>query len=121
MPIHTSGFLKEPIVLVGQNVRYVNDFALESDASCDGSSPGFDRMSFHVLHVVRWEPPKSDLPEELPLRTIYNNHVRVTKPSRNSTSVFSTTCRSKVDRLITLSTSAVAVCCCKDSLRSSVR
>ena len=31
----------------------------------------------------------------------------------NSTSVLSTVCRSKVERLMTLSTSAVAVCCCK--------
>src|SRR5436190_15794001 len=33
-------------------------------------------------------------------------------------SVSSTVCKSKVERLMTLSTSAVAVCCCKDS-RSS--
>src|SRR6516225_8837077 len=33
----------------------------------------------------------------------------------DSTSVLSTVCKSKVDRLITLSTSAVAVCCCSDS------
>ena len=32
----------------------------------------------------------------------------------NSTSVSSTVCRSKVERLITLSTSAVAVCCCSE-------
>ena len=31
----------------------------------------------------------------------------------DSTSVLSTACKSKVERLITLSTSAVAVCCCK--------
>jgi hypothetical protein len=37
----------------------------------------------------------------------------------DSTSVFSTTCRSKVERLMTLSMSAVAVCCCRDS-RSSL-
>ena len=37
----------------------------------------------------------------------------------DSTSVSSTVCRSKVERLITLSTSAVAVCCCSDS-RSSL-
>ena len=37
----------------------------------------------------------------------------------DSTSVSSTACRSKVERLITLSTSAVAVCCCSDS-RSSL-
>ena len=37
------------------------------------------------------------------------------------TSVSSTVCRSKVERLMTLSTSAVAVCCCSDSVRSSVR
>ena len=33
----------------------------------------------------------------------------------DSTSVSSTACRSKVERLMTLSTSAVAVCCCSDS------
>ena len=37
----------------------------------------------------------------------------------DSTSVSSTACRSKVERLMTLSTSAVAVCCCSDS-RSSL-
>src|SRR6516162_9930696 len=37
----------------------------------------------------------------------------------DSTSVLSTVCRSKVERLVTLSTSAVAVCCCSDS-RSSL-
>ena len=37
----------------------------------------------------------------------------------DSTSVSSTGCRSKVERLITLSTSAVAVCCWRD-LRSSL-
>ena len=37
----------------------------------------------------------------------------------DSTSVCSTVCRSKVERLMTLSTSAVAVCCCSDS-RSSL-
>ena len=35
--------------------------------------------------------------------------------------MLSTVCRSKVERLMTLSTSAVAVCCCSDSRRSSVR
>ena len=35
-----------------------------------------------------------------------------------STSVSSTTCRSKVEWLMTLSTSAVAVCCCSDSRNS---
>ena len=34
------------------------------------------------------------------------------------TSVSSTGCRSKVERLMTLSTSAVAVCCCSDSVSS---
>ena len=37
----------------------------------------------------------------------------------DSASVSSTACRSKVERLMTLSTSAVAVCCCSDS-RSSL-
>src|SRR5262249_9439076 len=39
----------------------------------------------------------------------------------DSTSVCSTDLRSKVERLIILSTSAVAVCCRRDSLSSSVR
>ena len=33
----------------------------------------------------------------------------------NSNSVLRTACRSKVERLMTLSTSAVAVCCCSNS------
>ena len=37
----------------------------------------------------------------------------------DSASVSSTVCRSNVERLMTLSTSAVAVCCCSDS-RSSL-
>ena len=36
-------------------------------------------------------------------------------------SVFITVSRSNAERLMTLSTSAVAVCCCSDSLRSLVR
>ena len=39
----------------------------------------------------------------------------------NSTKVSSTVCRSKVERLITLSTSALAVCCCSDSRSSPTR
>ena len=35
--------------------------------------------------------------------------------------MLSTVCRSNAERLITLSTSAVAVCCCSDSLKSRVR
>ncbi len=41
----------------------------------------------------------------------------------DSTNVSSTVCRSKVERLMTLSTSAVAVCCssdCRSSLSSRV-
>src|ERR1700692_3745512 len=37
------------------------------------------------------------------------------------TNVSSTVCRSNAERLMTLSTSAVAVCCCSDSLKSSGR
>ena len=43
------------------------------------------------------------------------------KRAADSTSVSSTARRSKVERLMTLSTSAVAVCCCKDSVSSRVR
>src|SRR5215469_16400726 len=39
----------------------------------------------------------------------------------DSTNVSSTACKSNVERLITLSTSAVAVCCCNDSRSSSSR
>ncbi len=60
---------------------------------------------------------------------------RITSPSRrvmmpsdaphsalaDSVSVVSTDLRSNAERLMTFSTSAVAVCCCSDSLRSSVR
>jgi hypothetical protein len=43
------------------------------------------------------------------------------KVDADSVSVLSTAFRSKVERLINLSTSAVAVCCWRDSLRSVVR
>ena len=36
------------------------------------------------------------------------------RPVADSANVSSTVCRSNVDRLMTLSTSAVAVCCCSD-------
>ncbi len=39
----------------------------------------------------------------------------------DSVSVSRTGCRSNAERLMTLSTSAVAVCCCRDSRKSSVR
>ena len=45
------------------------------------------------------------------------SHERATDLTR----VSSTVCRSKVERLITLSTSAVAVCCRSDSVSSAVR
>ena len=48
-------------------------------------------------------------------------YVGIAQPRRRFTSVSSTVCKSNAERLITLSTSAVAVCCCSDSLRSSVR
>ena len=43
------------------------------------------------------------------------------KSSGHSTSVCSTDLRSKAERLMILRTSAVAVCCCNNSLKSSVR
>ena len=45
--------------------------------------------------------------------------IRFAQRAADSTSVSSTACRSNVERLMTLSTSAVAVCCCSDS-RSSL-
>ena len=50
-------------------------------------------------------------------------HLRGKAVPLNSISVSSTACRLKVERLITLSTSAVAVCCssdCRSSLSSRV-
>ena len=41
--------------------------------------------------------------------------IGLAQPRRRFTSVSSTVCRSKVERLMTLSTSAVAVCCCSNS------
>jgi len=42
------------------------------------------------------------------------------KRAADSERVSSTLCRSNAERLMTLSTSAVAVCCCSDSVRSCV-
>jgi len=45
------------------------------------------------------------------------SHIGLAQVSADSTSVLSTLLRSKVERLMTLRTSAVAVCCCRDSRR----
>ena len=55
------------------------------------------------------------MPSGWKMAASYASHSR----AADSTSVLSTICRSNVDRLMTLSTSAVAVCCCSDS-RSSL-
>ena len=41
--------------------------------------------------------------------------IGIAQLAADSTSVCSTVCRSNVERLMTFSTSAVAVCCCSDS------
>ena len=47
--------------------------------------------------------------------------ISLAQPRRRFQSVSSTACRSKVERLMTLSTLAVAVCCWSDLVKSSVR
>ncbi len=56
-------------------------------------------------------------PSRRKMKAVSASHSR----AADSTSVSSTGCRSKVERLMTLSTSAVAVCCCRDSVSSCVR
>ena len=60
-----------------------------------------------------------DPTEKIALTLEQPRMIGLAEPRRDSTSVSSTVCRSNVERLMTLSTSAVAVCCCSDS-RSSL-
>ena len=77
-------------------------------------------MSFDVFHEFRRKAVSSRraryaVPSARVIVALSASHSR----AADSTSVLSTACRSKVERLMTLSTSAVAVCCCSDS-RSSL-
>ena len=68
------------------------------------------RSSLRVLHRLR-RKRMSRSSDTVSVPLIDGAHVGPAKPSGDSTSVSSTVCRSKVERLMTFSTSAVAVCC----------
>ena len=90
----------------------------QQDSPSDRSSTRVNRIGFHVVARCPAEPKACGMrrpPSDAMNAAISASH----KHAADSTSVSSTACRSKVERLMTLSTSAVAVCCCSDS-RSSL-
>jgi len=107
---------------IGQNVRDVNGSAFQNGSP--GNRPAVElihRKSLPVLAISRWKPENAITSKRSSLtRDMFALSARQSRAA-DSTSVSSTACRSKVERLMTLSTSAVAVCCCSDSRNSSSR
>ena len=86
--------------------------------------PGVAGWSLEICHqATRFAPrrrcPDSGRPRR---RGCRSSPLRASQSSTaEDTSVSNTGCRSNAERLMTFSTSAVAVCCCSASLRSRVR
>src|SRR6516162_9607372 len=99
-----SGDLQDPIGVfgIGQNVTDMNDFAFKQDAARYRSTVDSRRMTCGELGVFMGKSIGGFEVESFAPRSSYGNRVR------------STACRSNAERLMTFSTSAVAVCCCKD-------
>ncbi len=99
----------------------VNDAALEHGSPGDRSVIERDRMAVHVLQVAGREAVGRDDPEHVAgAESMLACSARHSRPAA-SISVSNTACRSKVERLITLSTSAVAACCSSNSRSSFTR
>ena len=60
-------------------------------------------------------------PVDVAVKHIDPASLRLAERRRHSISVSNTLCRLNAERLMTLSTSAVAICCCSNSLSSEVR
>ena len=97
----------------------MNDFALKEGApsACSTVYPSW--VTCEELGVFPGVSIARLVVESFALWSTYDTRVRSQRRAADWTSVSSTARRSKAERLITFSTSAVAVCCCRD-LRSSL-
>src|SRR6516165_2591970 len=95
----------------------MNDLPFKQGSSDGGPAFEFNRHGSGVLDKFGRDPVGLHAKEYPALLPCNRGLIGVAKPG---TRVWSTACRSKVERLMTLSTSAVAVCRCSES-RSSLR
>src|SRR5262249_46586080 len=100
--------IDQRVIRISLDIEDVNDFPVEHGAAGDRTSARRNRMRLHVLLVRGRIAVGGEMFENLAHWARDGGHIRLAQ----------TGCRSKVERLMTLSTSAVAVCCANDS-RSS--
>ena len=101
---------------IRQHVVDMDGSTFQHGAADDRAPPGWNWMSCPCRLCARPHNRSSRAFDRLRPRAIDRRHDPPrTSRAADSTNVSSTTCRSKVDRLMTLRTSAVAVCCCNDS------
>src|SRR5262249_47940564 len=103
---------------VGEHVVNMDDLAFFDGSSDQRPSSGRNRVSRHEGRMLGRLAVVGDLLECAAMLAMVARSASHNLAA-DSTSVSSTVCRSNVERLMTLSTSAVAVCCCSDS-RSSL-
>jgi hypothetical protein len=109
--------LRPSVFRVGQHIGNVNDLAFEQGPAPDF---GLDREGHDIFHELGGKPYVSARMNTPPIcRAIVALSASQSRAA-DSTSVCSTALRSKVERLMTLSTSAVAVCWsdCRSSFSS---
>ena len=102
------------VILVCQEVRDMHRAAFERCAPGNRPAAGYYGMLAGIFLEFRGESVVGGDSVEVARALEDEGHVGIAKPCGGSTNVFSTGCRSKVERLITLRTSAVAVCCCSE-------
>ena len=89
--------------------------AFDQRATHDAAASGGQRNGPDKFKIIHWEAVTRGVIERRTPRSHNGGHIGLAKVvPPTSISVSSTACRSKVERLMTLSTSAVAVCCCRD-------
>ena len=109
----------QPHLRICFGVDDMNGLALEYDPTGDRTAIWPERVLFHVLLLLRGKAVARDMMVGAVLGEPDGSPIRAQRRAADSVSVSSTACRSKVERLMTFSMSAVTVCCCRDS-RSSL-
>src|SRR5262249_27205016 len=96
-----------------------HDIARQCRAAGDRAAARHEFKRLHVVVNLGRESGTGRVLVDRALQADDRGHIRFTDRAADLTNVSSTVCKSKEERLMTLRTSAVAVCCCRDS-RSSL-
>jgi hypothetical protein len=109
------------VVGVSEGIRDMHDPVLENCPPCRGPSIQSDGVPLRELNDFWGDPATGHYLVILRILAVHLTRVGAASLTALSISVSSTGWRSKVERLITLSTSAVAVCCSRASVPARVR